>query len=125
MGQSVIAVALVLGGLIFFHELGHFLIARLFGIGVATFSLGFGPRLAGFKGRLTEYRLSAVPLGGYRREYTHLATMSFGQGVAASPLQITAAFAAVANGGMLMKPLLVRRVIDEVPMAAMEIMRQP
>ena len=41
-----------------------------------------------------------------------LATMSFGQGVAASPLQITAAFAAIANGGMLMKPILVRRVVD-------------
>jgi cell division protein FtsI (penicillin-binding protein 3) len=41
-----------------------------------------------------------------------LATMSFGQGVSASPLQITAAVAAVANGGMLMKPILVRRVVD-------------
>lgn len=62
---SVLAIALVLGALIFFHELGHFLVARAMGIGVKTFSLGFGPRLAGFQWGLTEYKLSAVPLGGY------------------------------------------------------------
>lgn len=62
---SVIAVVLVLGGLIFFHELGHFLFARLFGVGVKVFSLGFGPKLFGWKRGLTEYRLSALPLGGY------------------------------------------------------------
>ena len=62
---SVIAVVLVLGVLIFFHELGHFLVARLLGIGVRTFSLGFGPKLASFRPGVTEYRLSAIPLGGY------------------------------------------------------------
>ncbi|MBN2141469.1 MAG: RIP metalloprotease RseP [Desulfovibrionaceae bacterium] len=62
---SVIAVILVLGGLIFFHELGHFLLARLLGVGVKTFSLGFGPKLASFMRGRTEYRLSAIPLGGY------------------------------------------------------------
>jgi len=56
---------LVLGGLIFFHELGHFLAARMLGIGVKTFSLGFGPKLAGFSWGATNYRLSLVPLGGY------------------------------------------------------------
>jgi regulator of sigma E protease len=56
---------LVLGGLIFFHELGHFLAARLLGIGVKTFSLGFGPRIAGFSWGSTNYRLSLIPLGGY------------------------------------------------------------
>jgi regulator of sigma E protease len=65
MLQSVIAIILVLGLLIFFHELGHFLVARMLGIGVSTFSLGFGPRIFGFKPGKTEYRLSAVPLGGY------------------------------------------------------------
>ncbi len=59
------AVILVLGGLIFFHELGHFVAARLLGIGVKTFSLGFGPRLLGWRSGNTDYRLSAVPLGGY------------------------------------------------------------
>jgi regulator of sigma E protease len=58
-------VALVLGGLIFFHELGHFAVARFFGIGVVTFSLGFGPKLFGFTRGATRYVLSAIPLGGY------------------------------------------------------------
>jgi regulator of sigma E protease len=65
MVESAIAIILVLGLLIFFHELGHFLMARIFGIGVSTFSLGFGPKLLGFVSGKTEYRLSAVPLGGY------------------------------------------------------------
>lgn len=65
MVESAIAIILVLGLLIFFHELGHFLMARIFGIGVSTFSLGFGPKLFGFVSGKTEYRLSAVPLGGY------------------------------------------------------------
>ncbi len=65
MFESVIAIILVLGALIFFHELGHFLVARLLGIGVSTFSLGFGPKLFSFMSGKTEYRLSAVPLGGY------------------------------------------------------------
>ncbi|SDB28790.1 site-2 protease. Metallo peptidase. MEROPS family M50B [Desulfonatronum thiosulfatophilum] len=63
--QSVIAIVLVLGVLIFFHELGHFIVARLFKIGVPVFSLGFGPKLFSFVSGGTEYRLSAVPLGGY------------------------------------------------------------
>jgi len=63
--QGAIAVIVVLGALIFFHELGHFIVARLLGVGVTTFSLGFGPKLASFTRGGTEYRLSAVPLGGY------------------------------------------------------------
>lgn len=63
--KSAIAVLLVLGGLIFFHELGHFLVARLMRIGVRAFSLGFGPRLFGLRRGPTDYRVSAVPLGGY------------------------------------------------------------
>jgi len=65
MLQSAVAIVFVLGLLIFFHELGHFLIARFLGIGVTTFSLGFGPRIFGFKPGKTDYRVSAVPLGGY------------------------------------------------------------
>jgi regulator of sigma E protease len=65
MFESAIAIVLVLGALIFFHELGHFVVARIFRIGVSTFSLGFGPKLLGFVMGKTEYRLSAVPLGGY------------------------------------------------------------
>ncbi len=62
---SLIAVILVLGILIFFHELGHFLVAKLLKIGVKTFSLGFGPKLFSFRWKETEYRLSLALLGGY------------------------------------------------------------
>lgn len=62
---TIISVILVLGGLIFFHELGHFAVARAFGMGVSTFSLGFGPKVWARTWGKTEYRLSAVPLGGY------------------------------------------------------------
>jgi regulator of sigma E protease len=65
MGTNIISFIVVLGVLIFFHELGHFLVARLFGVGVEKFSLGFGPRLFGKKIGITDYRLSAIPLGGY------------------------------------------------------------
>ena len=62
---SLIRFGIVLGVLIFVHELGHFLIAKWRGIYVKRFSLGFGPRLLGFKRKETEYWLSAFPLGGY------------------------------------------------------------
>jgi len=62
---SVLSVLLVLGGLIFFHELGHFLAARALGMGVSVFSLGFGPKLLRTVWGKTEYCLSAIPLGGY------------------------------------------------------------
>ncbi len=62
---NIVSVVLVLSVLIFFHELGHFLIARLWGIGVKTFSLGFGPALFSKRCGMTEYRLSLIPLGGF------------------------------------------------------------
>ncbi len=55
----------VLGILVFIHEFGHFIFAKRAGVRVETFSLGFGPRLIGWKRGETEYRISAVPLGGY------------------------------------------------------------
>lgn len=56
----------VLGLVVFFHELGHFLIGRLCGVKVETFSLGFGPELFGFDDRFgTHWRVAALPLGGY------------------------------------------------------------
>src|SRR6188508_1521477 len=61
-----IAIALlVLGVIIVIHELGHFLVAKFFKIKVETFSVGFGPRLLGFRHGDTDYRISAFPLGGY------------------------------------------------------------
>ena len=62
---GVFAVLLIFGGLIFFHELGHFLAARSFSIGVKTFSLGFGPALFSFTRGKTKYQVAAVPLGGF------------------------------------------------------------
>jgi regulator of sigma E protease len=65
MSTSVFAFIIVLGVLIFFHELGHFLVARFFGVGVEKFSLGFGPRIVGKTIGMTDYRVSLIPLGGY------------------------------------------------------------
>jgi len=62
---TVLATVIVLGVLIFVHELGHFLLAKLFGVRVDAFSLGFPPKLLHKKIGETDYRLSVVPLGGY------------------------------------------------------------
>jgi len=62
---TLIAFIVLLGILIFIHELGHFLVARLGGVGVQKFSLGFGPKIFGRKIGETEYVLSWIPLGGY------------------------------------------------------------
>ncbi len=62
---NILALLFVLGVMIFIHEFGHFAMAKAFGIGVEVFSLGFGKRVAGFKRGDTDYRLSALPLGGY------------------------------------------------------------
>jgi regulator of sigma E protease len=58
---------LVLGFLIFAHESGHFVAAKLFGVRVLVYSFGFGKRIAGFRRGDTDYRLSLIPLGGYVR----------------------------------------------------------
>jgi regulator of sigma E protease len=62
---SLISVIVLLGVLIFIHELGHFLAARIGGVGVVKFSLGFGPKIFGKKIGETEYVLSWIPLGGF------------------------------------------------------------
>lgn len=63
--MTVVYAIIVLGVLIFVHELGHFLLAKLLGVSVEKFSLGFGPKLLGKKIGETEYLISAFPLGGY------------------------------------------------------------
>src|SRR6266511_3115764 len=79
--RDAVVVVVVLGFMIFIHELGPFLAAKLFGVRVLTFSLGFGTRLFGYKrgfsfgplkeadpqaaARVTDYRISVLPLGGY------------------------------------------------------------
>jgi regulator of sigma E protease len=67
IAQTVLSFIVVLGILVFVHEFGHFIVAKAFKIGVPVFSLGFGPRLWGFRRKETDYRVSAVPLGGYVR----------------------------------------------------------
>ena len=63
--MTVLATIIVLGVLIFIHELGHFGAAKLVGIEVQRFSIGLGPKIFGFKWGETEYVFSAIPLGGY------------------------------------------------------------
>jgi regulator of sigma E protease len=63
--MMVIYAVIVLGILIFVHEFGHFIVAKLFNVKVEKFSLGFGPKLFGKQIGETEYLLSAFPLGGY------------------------------------------------------------
>jgi regulator of sigma E protease len=62
---SIVSFIIVIGILIVIHELGHFVVARLCGVGVERFSIGFGPVLWRYRGPETEYCLSAVPMGGY------------------------------------------------------------
>ena len=61
----VIEFAIVLGFLVLIHELGHFIVAKLCGVRVETFSIGFGTRLFGFRYGDTDYRISILPVGGY------------------------------------------------------------
>ncbi len=63
--KTVLLALIPLGFLIFIHELGHFLAAKRAGIKVNTFSIGFGPKIVGFKRGETEYKLSWLPFGGY------------------------------------------------------------
>ena len=65
IGTTLLAFIFVLGVMIFVHELGHCAVAKFLGIRVDVFSLGFGPRLVGFRRGETDYRVSLLPLGGY------------------------------------------------------------
>ncbi|MCS7308207.1 MAG: RIP metalloprotease RseP, partial [Aquificaceae bacterium] len=67
--EYILAFLVLVGVLIWFHELGHFLMAKLFGVKVEIFSIGFGPVLLSKKIGETEYRVSALPLGGFVKLY--------------------------------------------------------
>ncbi len=67
--MNLIYAIILFGFLIFIHELGHFLVAKISGVRVLKFSIGFGPKIIGRKIGETEYLLSAVPLGGYVKMY--------------------------------------------------------
>jgi regulator of sigma E protease len=62
---SIAAVAVVLGFMILIHEFGHFAVAKLLGVRVEQFAIGFGKRLIGFRKGDTDYRINLLPLGGY------------------------------------------------------------
>jgi len=63
--EMVVSFVVVIGILILIHELGHFFVARWCGVGVERFSIGFGPVLLRWRGKETEYAVSAIPMGGY------------------------------------------------------------
>lgn len=67
--MQILSGIILLAVLIVFHELGHFLVAKLMGVRVLVFSVGFGPKIWGFKYGETEYQISAIPLGGYVRMF--------------------------------------------------------
>jgi regulator of sigma E protease len=63
--HTIFVMGIVLGFMILIHEFGHYAAAKYFGVRVEVFSIGFGKRLLGFKKGETDYRISAIPLGGY------------------------------------------------------------
>jgi len=65
ISTSILSAIVVLGILVFIHELGHFILAKKLGVGVLTFSLGFGPKLLSRKFGETQYQIAAFPLGGF------------------------------------------------------------
>ncbi|HQP30902.1 MAG TPA: RIP metalloprotease RseP, partial [Deltaproteobacteria bacterium] len=116
---TIVAFIIVLGILIFFHELGHFLVAKANGVGVLKFSLGFGPALVKKRFGETEYMISALPLGGYvkmlgedehgdKEIVTHIdPAKSF----SAKPLKVKAAIVAAGPGFNLVLAVLIYTVI--------------
>src|SRR6476661_4769618 len=62
---SLISVAVILGFMILIHEFGHYAVAKLLGVRVEQVAIGFGKRLVGFRKGETDYRINAIPLGGY------------------------------------------------------------
>lgn len=67
--NPIVAFILLVGVVVFVHELGHYLAGRLVGVDVEEFSLGFGPKAVGFRRGLTEFKICWLPLGGYVRFY--------------------------------------------------------
>ncbi len=77
---TILSFIVVIGILILIHELGHFLVARWTGVGVERFSIGFGPVLLRWRGKETEYCLSAIPMGGYVKMLGEESPMEGGSG---------------------------------------------
>jgi regulator of sigma E protease len=100
--RSVLAFLVVLGVLVFFHELGHYLAARARGVVVEAFSIGFGPTLMSWKAKSgTVWKLSALPLGGYVK------MQGWGENDADAPkLPGSFAAASIAVGQVVVQPVL-------------------
>jgi regulator of sigma E protease len=79
--MGIVTAILVLGVLVFVHELGHFLVAKFFGVGVLEFAIGFGPILGRWQGSETTYSLRAIPLGGFVRMAGDDPVMVYGESV--------------------------------------------
>lgn len=62
---NILKIAFLLGFLVFIHELGHFLVAKLFKVKIKQFAIGFGPTILKKQGKETSYELRAIPLGGF------------------------------------------------------------
>jgi len=95
VASYIVPFLFVLGLVVFFHELGHFLIGRLCGVKVEAFSLGFGPELFGFEDRYgTHWRVAALPFGGYVKFHgeTHEASEQGGAAAAISPQERAVSF---------------------------------
>ncbi len=97
---TVVSFVLVIGILILIHEFGHFMVARWCGVGVERFSIGFGPVLLRWRGKETEYCLSAIPMGGYVKMMGEESPLEGGAG---APFDAAKAFA--------LKPLPARFLI--------------
>ncbi len=82
---TVVSFIVVIGILILIHELGHFIVARLTGVGVERFSIGFGPVLLRWRGKETEYCLSVVPMGGYVKMVGEENPLEGGSSLASDP----------------------------------------
>lgn len=116
---TIVAFIIMLGILIFFHELGHFLVAKANGVGVLKFSLGFGPALIKKRFGETEYLLSALPLGGYVKmlgegdhgENETVTHIDPSKSFSAKPLKVKAAIVAAGPGFNLMLAVLIYTVI--------------
>src|SRR2546423_13808243 len=89
-GLTLLSFALVISVVVFFHELGHLIVGKSLGVKAIRFSIGFGPKLFGFRRGETEYRVSLLPLGGYVKfagdnPYEEVAPQDRGRGFLEQP----------------------------------------
>ena len=76
--MAVLYIIILIGVLVFVHEFGHYIAARIFDVKVLSFSIGFGPRLGGFKKGETSWDIRLLPLGGYEKTRVRALAEDFG-----------------------------------------------